>query len=319
MKRMRLILSLAAMLAFVLCLAGCQSEDYTPKLGNAKITPPAIGEADTLRAGVNTSKSPLAGMGNSKIIGIDVDIAAAMADELGLKLSVVDVGTTPEKALEDGTVDIVMGCDDSETINGVWMSKSYLPTGVAVFALKNANASAPTAGDGKKIAAQVSSKSAWAVTNAFGDEALVSADDLSSAISQLTSGQVDYLASDAVIGMYAASRAGADLEIVTLIDSASGYCVGVKDSDTELKTSIADVLSTLISNGTIGVIEEKWLGSKIDLSSVPSADMKTQDANTDGQADGETEGSSSSASSSASGIASNAITSSSSSSNSQSR
>ncbi|WP_251212029.1 substrate-binding periplasmic protein [Adlercreutzia murintestinalis] len=273
MKCVRIAAAVVLSIMMTMALAGCASNDYKPELGSPQVEPPTIGEEGTLRVGVNTSKSPLAGMGNDRIIGIDVDIAAALADELGLKLSLEDVGTSPDTALEEGSVDIVMGIDKSDSDAGFWLSAEYLPTGVAVFATEGSNAAVPKKDDGSKIAAQVSSKSAWAVTNAFGDSALESANDLSSAISELASGQVDYLASDAVIGMYAANRAGTPVEIVALIDSASGYCIGASSENIALQSAVADALSTLLNNGTIGVIEQKWLGSLLDLSTTPTAEV----------------------------------------------
>lgn len=300
MKLFRMMAACIVSAAMAFALTGCQSSGNEPELGEPQLQPPVIGEAGTLRVGVNTSKSPLAGMGNDRIIGIDVDIAAAIADELGLKLAIEDVGTSPDKALEEGTVDIVMGIDSSDSNAGFWLSEEYLPTGVAVFALESSSSEAPAKDDGSKIAAQVSSKSAWAVTNAFGDSALVSADDLSSAISQLSSGQVDYLASDAVIGMYAANRAGTPVQIVALINSASGYCIGAASTDTDLQAAIRDTLSTLLSNGTIGVIEQKWLGSQLDLSSTPLAEMAPEQTdNAANPADASSSSSSSSAASAA--------------------
>lgn len=274
MKRIRSVIACALTAAMALALTGCQQEEYTPELGDPQVQAPAIGEDGTLRVGVNTNKSPLAGMGNDKIIGIDVDIAAALADEMGLKVSIVDVGNSPDTALENKTVDIVMGIDSSDAAAGMWLSSEYLPTGVALFALAGSNATVPTADSDPKVAAQVSSKSAWAVTNAFGDDALSSADDLTSAIQDLQSGAVDYLASDAVIGMYAANRTGADVEVIALIDSASGYCVAVSETNTDLQTAVKNALQTLVSNGTVSVIEKKWLGSEIDLAAVPQADVK---------------------------------------------
>ena len=82
-------------------------------------------------------------MGSGKIIGIDVDIAAALADELGLKLSVVDVGSDPAGALANGTVDVVLGIDDSASDGDFWRSASYLPTGIALFALTPTRAFPP--------------------------------------------------------------------------------------------------------------------------------------------------------------------------------
>lgn len=261
---------IAAVMAF--SLAGCASTGYTPSLKNAEVTPPTIKEAGTLRVGVNTSKSPLAGMGNSKIIGIDVDIAAAIADYLGLKVQIIDVGSDAESAISDDKVDIVMGIDNSDTSSDMWLSSEYLQTGVALFALESSSAQVPTESSNPKIAAQVSSKSAWAVTNEFGESALVSASDLSSALGDLSSGSAKYLASDAVIGMYAANRQGVDVEIVALMDNASGYCIGVAKTNSALQNSITSTLSTLQSNGVIEVIENKWLGSALNLSSTPKTD-----------------------------------------------
>ena len=85
-KRSFVAVAFAALLAVGLFgLAGCTgSGTYQPELKPAEVAPPVIGEEGTLRVGVNTENPPLAGMGSGKIIGIDVDIAAALADELGL-------------------------------------------------------------------------------------------------------------------------------------------------------------------------------------------------------------------------------------------
>ncbi|WP_241157380.1 transporter substrate-binding domain-containing protein [Adlercreutzia sp. ZJ242] len=268
-KRLHAVVLCAAAFCMMLVLAGCSGgSTYQPELKSATVTTPTIGQADTLRVGVNTEKSPLAGMGSEKIIGIDVDIAAALADELGLKLSIVDVGSDPEDALAQGKVDIVMGIDNSDASN-FWLSEEYLPTGVALFALTSSNADVPDAASSPKIAAQVSSKSAWAVSNEFGDEALTSTTNLADAFAQLESGKVQYVASDALIGLYAAHRAGLDTTVVALMAKPSGYCVGVAKDNTALQTTVTDALKTLVDQGVVNVIEMKWLGQSLDFSSTP--------------------------------------------------
>lgn len=304
--------ALAAMTAVALAcaLGGCASqEEYVPPLGDPQISPPAIGQADTLRVGVNTEKSPLAGRGSEKIIGIDVDIAAALADQLGLKVEIQDVGTDADKALEEGTVDIVMGQETVEEDDGIWHSPQYLPTGVVLFAKEGSNAAVPTGAVTPKIAAQISSKSAWAVTNAFGEDALVSTNDLATAFSDLSSGNVDYVASDAVIGMYAANLQDVPVQIVCLLDTASGYCVGVKSDNTELQEAIQNALQTITGNGVVSVIEDKWLGGAISLDGIEKVEAKAQpeeetteeDAEGDAEEDDEESTSTSNESSSSSG------------------
>lgn len=260
-----MILSLVALVCAMVALCGCSgSNSYRPELKEAQIAAPVIGEEGTLRVGVNTENPPLAGMGSGKIIGIDVDIAAALADELGLKVVVVDVGSDAASAIEQNKVDVVMGIDDSNTDTSFWLSPSYMPTGIALFAL-NADVGVPTADSGASFAAQVSSKSAWAVSNEFGEGALTPTDSLSDAFAALSAGSVQYVAADAIIGMYAAHGQDLDVTIVAMLMKPSGYCMGVSSQNADLQAAAGDALARLVENGTIDVIERKWLGTEIAL------------------------------------------------------
>lgn len=280
-KKMAQVLAAVLTVALAAVMSGCSAqEEYVPELGSPQISSPAIGQDGTLRVGVNTEKSPLAGKGSQSIIGIDVDIAAAIADQLGLTLQIEDVGADADKAIEEGTVDIVMGQETVEEAEGIWHSSEYLPTAVVLFAKDGSNATVPTGAVTPKIAAQISSKSAWAVTNAFGEDALVSTNDLPTAFTDLSTGAVDFVASDAVIGMYAANTQGVPVEIAALLDTASGYCVGVASDNTELQEAIAGVLEAITNNGIVGVIEDKWLGGSISLDGIQKVEAKpAADAN----------------------------------------
>ena len=288
MKRYKTLASccmaVACMAALLAVLTGCSSQQsYTPPEKAATLSSPTIGKDGTLRVGVNTDNQPLAGQpeSSSKIVGIDVDVAAALADSFGLKLEIVDVGSDAESALKEGTVDIVMGIDKSDSSTSFWKSDAYLPTAVALFSTPS-NTQVPTNTAETKIAAQVSSKSAWAVTNEFDKAAFSTTNDLKSAFAELESGQVQYVAADAIIGTYAAHSAGYDVHIVALMQQAVGYGVGVSDANTDLKQDVSEALATLTSNGTIDVIETKWLGTALDLSSTPltAGATKSTDANT---------------------------------------
>ncbi len=295
-KRLR-ALALACVLTagLALALTGCSGsgENYTPESKSPTVTSPTIGQDGTLRVGVDTEKSPLAGMSGSgdKIIGLDVDIAAAIADELGLKLSIVDVGSNPAGALTEGKVDIVMGIDSADAPSGIWLSKQYLPTGIALFSLASANGGVPSKDSSPLVAAQLSSKSAWAVSNEFGDKALKSVSNLPDAFSQLESGSVQYVAADAVIGLYAAHRAGVDVTVSALMAEPSGYCIGVSQANSQLRDAVTNSLSTLSGNGVIGVVESKWLGQPVDFTNV--ARTAGADKSSEGKAaeeDAKTEG-----------------------------
>ena len=83
--------ALVACLAFALC--GC-TEPYNPDAAKKAPTvdASALKEEGVLHVGVNASSYPLAGQANGKMSGLDVDVAAAIGQELGLRVEFVDVG-----------------------------------------------------------------------------------------------------------------------------------------------------------------------------------------------------------------------------------
>lgn len=294
-----LAVGVAAAFCAALFLGGCAaSESYTPPEASPSVTSPTLLEDGVLKVGVDAASAPLAGQpeNSSKIVGIDVDIAAALADELGLKVEVVDVGSDPEAALKEKRVDVVMGIDATDASSSLWVSESYLPSGVALFTKTGGSSSAPSTDSTASIAAQISSKSAWAAANAYKKADLVTADSLESAFSQLDSGEVDYVASDLVIGTYAAHSAGEDVESVALLEAAGGYCIGVSSSNTQLQSAVTEAVSSLADKGIVSVIEAKWLGGDLDTSGMAvvsssssatnSSDAASTDA-TDASATGE--------------------------------
>ena len=136
------------------------------------------------------------------------------------------------------------------------------------------------------------STSSWQVTNEFGQDALVSENDLKSAFAALADGSAQYVAADAVIGMYAAHSGDYDAQIVALMQQPGGYCVGVLEANTELQAAVKDALAALTDGGIVSVIEKKWLGTDIDASSLPlttgASSAKTDESKANG--DGATSG-----------------------------
>lgn len=270
-------IALIAMLgALLLALNGCASassiiEDFTqgayvPEAKQATVASPTIAEDGVLRVGVNSSKAPFSSQASGKLVGIDVDIAAAIADEMGLELELVDVGADGEGALEEGTVDIVMGLDSTDSTATCWLSTPYLPTSVAVFST-DSSATMPVSGiEGLSIEAQTSSTSAWDVSNQFGDSALKSVSDLRTAFSDLDSGSTEYVAADAVVGTYVAHITGSSAQAIGLLQRVGGYSVGAVSSNSELQTAVDNAIDAITTNGVVSVIEQKWLGTTVDLS-----------------------------------------------------
>jgi len=253
-------------------LAGCQTQTYTPQPKEQIVSASALGQDGTLRVGVNANSAPLAGspQGSTQIIGIDVDVAAYLADQLGLKLQVINVDNDPEAALAAGTVDIVLGVDASVADATYWRSEPYIGKGVALFGSVNESA-IPTPGDSSSsIAAQEGTWSEKRVIDLFGANALVRVDGLKTALENVSQGTVRYGAGDILAGTYLSDYPDYDVDVkaLALMQDPSGYCVAVSQSNTELWTAIEGALRTLKDGGMMDVIETKWLGAPIDLNSM---------------------------------------------------
>lgn len=296
MRLKALIATCVATVAAMAALTGCSSsEPYTPPETTPAVSSPAIIEDGVLHVGVNASAAPLAGKNSSgDLVGFDVDLAAALADALGLKVEVTDVGANGASALSQGNVDIVLGVEQDSSSASVWESDSYLQTGIALFAA--ANAQVPTKESAPKIAVQTSSTSSWLAENEFGAEALVRVNGLADAFKAL-GGQAQYAAADAVRGTYVLSddSLGVDASIIALMQQPSGYCVVLLDSNSQLKQAVADALSSITDGGLMTVLEKKWLGVEWDLSDVPltagaTAQPEEEAAGEGDAAEGEREG-----------------------------
>ncbi|MCH4183886.1 MAG: transporter substrate-binding domain-containing protein [Eggerthellaceae bacterium] len=302
MKRSTVLLVAGVLaMSLLLCLGGCSSNTllsstpYSPEMKSAQVAPPTIGENGVLRVGVNSNNAPFASQASGKVVGLDVDTAAAIADELGLKLEIVDVGSDPEGALEDGTIDIAMNIEKSDTNSRSFaLTDPYVQTAVALFAQSGTSAPSSSSLLTQSIEAQSSSLSAWQVTNQYGDSALKTTSDLKGAFADLSSGSTKYVAADAVIGTYVAKVSSCDASIVALLQKSTGYCIGVSSSNTDLKNAVSNALSTIQSNGVMNVIQTQWLGAPLDISSVPVVTTSKSTSSTTSSSNSSTKNSSTS-------------------------
>ncbi len=276
MKRLTMAIAVCMFAALTACaLAGCATQDYTPEGKASTVDSGTLIEDGVLRVGVTTeSNTPFVGEVSGTIVGIDIDIAAALADEMGLTLEIVDVGTDLAAALEEGTVDIVMGMDDSTVTDACWMSDIYIESGVALFAKTDVE-EIPTAESSSLIAAQSSSMSAWPVSSPLGADSLYAPTDLKGAFEAVEEGTVLYAAADVIIGTYAAYASGINVDVLALLESPGGYCIGALASNDALTAAVEAALANISDGGVIAVIENKWLGTSIDLSDVTSTVAST--------------------------------------------
>ena len=270
MKTLRRVLAsvLIGILTFSsLCLGGCfftPGKEGSLTLKQPTVAPPTIGEEGVLRVGVDSSRTPYAGTSEGIIVGVDVDIAAALAEEMGLKLEIVDIrGQDANILLREGNVDVVMGIqeDEENPFTGVKVGP-YLVNGPAVFTVGLSNTAQefnPEALEGVTMVAQEGSLSAWRASKNYGEENVVVFPSLSDAFDELASGAYSYAVGDAILGSFLAVDMD-NINCIGILGDLQGVYIGVASNKAELVTELTKALRSLRDSGNLNIIVSKWLG-----------------------------------------------------------
>ena len=275
------ILSVSLVFCGAFALSGCQTETEPPSTLTSTLADGATITSGILTVGVNASDTPYAGKNSSsETVGFDVDVAAALADELGLKLQIVDVNSNGRAALTNNQVDIALGVTKSGSDNTVTYSSAYIDDGASLYCLsKNKPKSISSVDLGKgKVLVQGQTTAAYTLQSALGIASIQTTSTLQDAFKALESGEQTYLVADAVIGDYFA-RDYSDVERVDFIssDAVSPRYAVTLTKNSELTSAVSDALNTISNNGVLRVISAKWLGSagsallpgQVDLSKLP--------------------------------------------------
>lgn len=272
MKRFRSLV--AASMATILLVASFALTGCLGATGSKEVTltptvdTPTIIQSGVLKVGVDTTRAPFAGQSKGNIIGVDVDLAAAVAEQLGLKLELVDIaGETADDLLVSGTVDVVMDIEKGgvESTQAVQVGP-YLVDGPALFMVQLSD----TIPDidlatlaGATVAVQENSLSAWQVEQVAPDSTIISVPALEEAFNQLSDGKVTYVAADAVVGAFLATKdvAYENISCVKMLGDSLGVYLGVAPGNTALADALTEALRTVRDGGVLDVLVTKWLGS----------------------------------------------------------
>lgn len=279
------ILAVACAMVALSVLSGCQAQSQTsPQTTlSSKLSSSATITEGTLTVGINAANSPYGGTNtaSNETVGLDVDVAAAIADELGLKLQIVDVGSNGRAALANKQVDIAFGLTKSGNTKTVSYSSAYINDGASLFCLSsNAPKSVSSADTSKgKILVQANTASSYAVQEALGADSVQATSTMQEAFDALVAGKQTYLVADAVIGDYFA-RNYSDVVRVGFLSSESVtpiYALTLT-KNAELTSAVSTAMTTITQNGILRTISAKWLGAQgadllpgqVDISKLPS-------------------------------------------------
>lgn len=195
-------------------------------------------------------------------VGIDVEIAQAIAGKLGLELQIDDMDFDAALlAAQNGKSDIVMAgvTVNEERLAVMNFSESY-STGVQSIIVPEGSAvTLDNLGD-YMIGTQRGTTGNIYCSDDYGDEHVVAYDSGITAVQALVNGQVDAVVIDnAPAQSLVAANPG--LTILDTEYAVEDYAIGMSKNNTELLEAVNKALSELKADGTVQSIVDKYIGN----------------------------------------------------------
>ena len=269
---MKKILSLVLALVMILSvgmLASCSSDKDSGAKGTDTATGTAADEAGkkTLKMATNAYFPPYEYYDGDKIVGIDADIAQAIADKLGMELVIEDMEfNSIISAVQSGNVDFGMaGMTVTEDRKKQVSFSTTYATGVQVVIVKEGSAIQSPADittsskigvqqdtTGDLYASDTPEKGGW------GEAAVTRYKSGADAVQALQTGKLDCVIIDKEPAKsFVAANSG--LKILDTEYTNEDYAIAVGKNNTELLEKINKALDELKKDGTIDKIVSKYI------------------------------------------------------------
>ena len=282
----RLLWLVAAVAVVLMVFAACEDEEEEAATG----TPAGTGTAaagtpagspgaavpelsdGVLQVGSDIAYAPIEffeeGTQNPK--GLDIDLANALAEELGVTTEFVNTGFDGIiGALNASRFDILMSAmtvTDERSLEIDFVPYFIAGTDILVPAGNPKNIGAIEDLSGLTAAVQIATiqvdqlEAANADLKAAGDPEItvLTFDQNPLAVEQLRTGRADAVLADSPVAANDARLSDGELETVGLTIPPEPYGIGVRKESTELKAAVEDALQTLIDSGKYKEILETW-------------------------------------------------------------
>jgi len=269
--RIRLAVAALALLMLAATLLGCTPTEPEVEL-QPVVAPPVISEVGVLKVGIDLDYPPFGGTDLGREAGLDIDVAAAVAAELGLELVTVDVKPSDAAtALAEGKVDAVMSVPfTDDALVSTSLAGTYIDDGPAFFvSVEGTGSTEPTLTietlGTQKVGAQKDSVSYWLLEYEFGADAVANYPTLRDAMDALVAGDIDVVAGDAIVGAYIADDGYESVRFAGQLVPATSLGIAAALDATELEEAVRGALDKLAADGVLATIRGKWVGDLPEL------------------------------------------------------
>ena len=216
---------------------------------------------ETLVMATNAEFPPYEYHEGDAIVGIDAEIAQAIADKLGMELKIEDVAfDSIIPGVQAGKYDMGMAgmTVTDERLQSVNFSDSYAKGVQVVIVKEDSDIKSIDDVKDKKIGVQTSTTGDIYASDDYGEENVTKFDNGAVAVQALLSGKVDCVIIDnEPAKSYVAANKG--LKILETAYVEEDYAICFNKKDTELQEKVNGALKELIADGTVQKIVDKYI------------------------------------------------------------
>ncbi|MCR5754154.1 MAG: ABC transporter substrate-binding protein [Acetatifactor sp.] len=250
-KKLALLLTCSMVM---LGLAACGSEKA------ASSTVPTVVDG-VLTMGTNAQFPPYEFYDGDQIVGIDAEIAQAIADKLGMKLEITDMDFgSIITSVQAGKVDVgIAGMTvNEERLQNVNFSTSYATGVQAIIVKEDSDIASPDDLAGKLIGVQENTTGHIYCEDDFGTENVIAYTNGATAVQALAQGKVDCVVIDNEPAKnFVSTNEG--LKILNTEYVTEDYAIAISKDNEELLNAVDGALKELIADGTVQTILDKYI------------------------------------------------------------
>ena len=223
-----------------------------------------------LTVGTSPDFPPFENLENDQYVGLDIDLAQALADKLGLELEMktLQFDAIVPAVAAGGQVDLgISGITiDPEREEQVDFSDSYYIDDLAVVAMKaNADITADTFADalnqaGVTIAVQSGTTAESYAQENFPNATTQPYGNATDAFAAMQAGQANAVITNKAVGAKMVSESYTDAQVIKEIATGEEYGVAVSKDNSALLDAVNDALAAITDDGTLDSIVNKYFG-----------------------------------------------------------
>lgn len=216
---------------------------------------------EILTMGTNAAFPPYEYYEGDTVVGIDAEIAQAIAEKLGLTLEIVDMDfNSIITAVQSGKVDVgIAGMTvEPDRLENVDFTDSYATGVQVVIVTEDSDIASVDDLEGKLIGTQEGTTGWSYCSEDYGDDMVIPYTNGATAVQALLDGKVDCVVIDQQPAL-SFVEANEGLKILETEYAVEDYAIAVSKDNTALRDAINTALNELIEDGTVQGILDKYI------------------------------------------------------------